>query len=177
TAPAAAPPPTGPEQPSAAGSASAPAASDTPRPSPSVHRSADPDPGPAAQGTVTTTAPPATATTAVAPTAAPPCRVHYRLDSQWPDGFQATVTFTTAEALDDWRVSWTFPDGQHVTQMWDATPSGSGAHVTATAASYNAAVPAGATVTFGFLGTWEKGRNGAPGSFTLNGAACAGGAG
>ncbi|MEU4657649.1 cellulose-binding domain-containing protein [Streptomyces sp. NPDC023723] len=139
-------------------------------------------PAPKPQGTGTTpptptsTAAPVTAPTptATATAAAPACEVHYDLVNQWPDGFQATVTLTTPEALDTWRVSWTFPDGQRITQMWDATPSQNGSRVTVTAAAYNAAVPAGGTLSFGFLAAWS-GRNEAPGTFTLNGRTCAGG--
>ncbi len=70
------------------------------------------------------------------------CRVAYALDSQWPDGFQATVTVTTEAALSGWRVSWTFRDGQRVGRTWDATVHQDGSRVTATAADYNKTVAA-----------------------------------
>ncbi|WP_281156388.1 cellulose-binding domain-containing protein, partial [Streptomyces sp. HYC2] len=100
------------------------------------------------------------------------CRVDYDLTYQWTDGFQAKVTVTTARSLDAWRVAWSFPDGQQVGQMWDATVAQNGSRVTATAAEYNKSVPANGTLSFGFLGTWH-GHNSTPYDFTLNGHSCA----
>lgn len=100
------------------------------------------------------------------------CRVEYNLVNQWPDGFQATVTVTTDEALSDWRVAWSFRNGQSVGQMWDASFTQHGSRVTAEAADYNKSVAAGASLSFGFLASWH-GSNAAPRDFTLNGEACA----
>lgn len=100
------------------------------------------------------------------------CVVEYRLDNQWPDGFQATVTVTTGRPLTDWTVGWTFRDGQRVGQMWDAKVAQDGSRVTADAADYNKSVAAGGTLSFGFLASWDGG-NTAPRDFTLNGADCA----
>ncbi|MEV5438753.1 cellulose-binding domain-containing protein [Streptomyces sp. NPDC052682] len=102
----------------------------------------------------------------------PVCRVAYDLVNQWPDGFQATVTVTTAEPLDSWRVAWSFKDDQQVSQMWDATVAQKGSRVTATAADYNREVAADGKLTFGFLASWH-GTNSAPYGFTLNGKPCA----
>ncbi|MEV6615819.1 cellulose binding domain-containing protein [Streptomyces sp. NPDC051051] len=99
------------------------------------------------------------------------CEVAYDLVNQWPDGFQATVTVTTAEPLDSWRVAWSFRDGQRVDQMWDASVAQDGSRVTATAADYNKHVPADGTLSFGFLASWQN-KNTAPYGFSLNGAAC-----
>ncbi|MFE0516879.1 cellulose binding domain-containing protein [Streptomyces sp. NPDC058964] len=127
----------------------------------------NPDPEP--QGS-SSSAPGATPS-AHASSAAPGCHVEYDLDSQWSDGFQATVTVTTTKALSDWRVSWSYRDGQQVGQMWDASVSQNGSRVTATAADYNKSVAAGGTLSFGFLGSWS-GKNSAPYAFTLNGGGC-----
>ncbi|WP_178865250.1 cellulose-binding domain-containing protein, partial [Streptomyces acidiscabies] len=99
------------------------------------------------------------------------CAVTYDLVNQWPDGFQATVTVTTVEKLTDWHVSWSFKDGQHVDQMWDASVAQMGSRVIATAADYNKAVAEEGTLSFGFLASWE-GKNTAPFGFTLNGHPC-----
>ncbi|QHC32064.1 cellulose-binding domain-containing protein [Streptomyces sp. HF10] len=107
--------------------------------------------------------------------AAPPsssCRVVYDLVSQWSGGFQATVTVTAERALDGWRVDWTFPDGQRIGRIWDATARQHGSRVTATAAAYDRAVPARTAVSFGFTGTWT-GADRTPDVFTLNGRRCA----
>ncbi|MEU1528888.1 cellulose-binding domain-containing protein [Streptomyces fagopyri] len=99
------------------------------------------------------------------------CEVKYEIVNEWPDGFQATVTVTSARALNGWRLGWTFDDGQRVGQMWDAAFAQDGAGVTATAADYNKSVAANGTVAFGFLGSWS-GTNAAPRDFTLNDAGC-----
>lgn len=56
-------------------------------------------------------------------------------------------------AVNSWTVNWTFPSGQTVSQIWSATHTQSGASVTARPLSWNAAIPTGQTVNFGFLGT------------------------
>ncbi|GGW63970.1 hypothetical protein GCM10010503_46410 [Streptomyces lucensis JCM 4490] len=163
----------------------APRAADTPSPAgtraarPSSTRAeaapgtGKPDPEP--QGTSSATHRPtrhgAPATTPAA-TPATTCRVTYDLVSQWSDGFQVAVTVTTDEALEGWQVAWRYRDGQHVSQMWDATVRQDGSRVTATAADYDRSVAAHGTLSFGFNGTWRD-SNGAPYGFTLNGAPCA----
>ncbi|MFC9926053.1 cellulose binding domain-containing protein [Streptomyces sp. NPDC127190] len=149
---------------SASTSAGVPSATGT-RPTPAGGK---PDPEP--QGTSATTHRPASGPTS-APATAPACRVAYDLVNQWPDGFQATVTVTTASALTDWHVSWSFRDGQRITQMWDATARQDGPRVTATAADYNRSVAAHATLSFGFLASWQE-KNRTPYAFTLNGSPC-----
>ncbi|GAA3794359.1 cellulose binding domain-containing protein [Streptomyces phyllanthi] len=99
------------------------------------------------------------------------CRVRYEIVNEWPDGFQATVTVTSTQALDDWRIGWTFQDGQQVTQMWDGSYDQDGSRVTASAADYNRSVAADGTFGVGFLGSWE-GDNSTPRNFTLNGDGC-----
>ncbi|MER6121271.1 cellulose binding domain-containing protein [Streptomyces sp. NPDC001795] len=99
------------------------------------------------------------------------CRVKYEVVNEWPDGFQATVTVTSTEALDDWSIGWTFKDGQHITQMWDGTFTQDGSDVTAKAADYNKKVAANGTFAVGFLSSWH-GSNSEPRDFTVNGASC-----
>ncbi|MGW2209847.1 cellulose binding domain-containing protein [Streptomyces sp. NPDC001781] len=100
------------------------------------------------------------------------CRVVYHLDDEWSDGFRAGLRITTDTPLSDWRLTWTFPDGQHIGQTWDATSHQTGAQVTAEAEYYNRSVAARGTVAFGFVGT-RGGENGAPRAFRLNGEPCA----
>ncbi|WP_221351050.1 cellulose-binding domain-containing protein [Streptomyces beigongshangae] len=99
------------------------------------------------------------------------CHAEYDVVSEWPDGFQATVTVTSDHALDTWRVGWTFRDGQQVTQMWDGEVDQDGARVTARAADYNKSVAAGGSLAVGFLGS-RHGGNSPPVHFTLNGRPC-----
>lgn len=102
------------------------------------------------------------------------CAVTYTVQNQWGGGFTAQVTVrnTGTTPVEGWRVGWTWPSGQGVTQGWNATVSQSGASVRAANVSYNAVIAAGGTVGFGFNGTWS-GANTAPTAFTLNGAECA----
>ncbi|WP_406441456.1 cellulose binding domain-containing protein [Streptomyces sp. NBC_01613] len=99
------------------------------------------------------------------------CEVAYKLVNQWPDGFQATVSVTSPDALDTWRVAWSFRDGQQVGQMWDASFAQNGSRVTATAADYNKSVAAGGSLSFGFIASWS-GKNSPPYDFYLNGHVC-----
>ncbi|QFZ17897.1 cellulase family glycosylhydrolase [Saccharothrix syringae] len=107
--------------------------------------------------------------------AAAGCRVVYTTPSQWQGGFSGNVAVTNlGDPVNGWRLTWTFPSGQKVTQAWNATVTSSGADVTAADVGYNAAIATGATVSFGFNGTWT-GANTAPSSFALNGVTCNGG--
>ncbi|MGN9793265.1 cellulose binding domain-containing protein [Streptomyces sp. OZ13] len=101
------------------------------------------------------------------------CSVAYKITNQWSGGFQADVTLTNSgsAALDGWQLRWSFPDGQTVGQMWNAAHRQSGAEVTAENVSWNGKVAAGASVSFGFTGSWS-GRNTAPAAFTSGGETC-----
>ncbi|MFG2063105.1 cellulase family glycosylhydrolase [Micromonospora sp. NPDC048871] len=106
--------------------------------------------------------------------AAAGCKVVYSAPSQWPGGFTANVDLTNlGDPLNGWRLTWTFPSGQRVTQAWNATVTSSGNDVTATNVGYNAALGTNQTVSFGFNGSWS-GSNTAPTSFALNGVTCTG---
>ncbi|MEU6414432.1 arabinofuranosidase catalytic domain-containing protein [Microbispora sp. NPDC046933] len=115
------------------------------------------------------------ALTAPAAHAATGCRVDYSVTNQWPGGFGANVSITNlGDPINGWRLSWSFPAGQTVTQLWNGSMTQSGAQVTVADAGYNGTLATGASTSFGFNGTWN-GTNPAPASFTLNGTACVGG--
>lgn len=110
------------------------------------------------------------------PTTPPPaatCRVDYRVTGSWPGGFQGDVriTNTGTAALTGWTLRWTWTGGQRVTQAWNGTAAQDGAAVTVTPAAWNRAVPAGGSVSAGFLAA-RGDANPAPAAFTLDGAAC-----
>ncbi|MEV6241350.1 cellulose-binding domain-containing protein [Lentzea sp. NPDC051838] len=119
-----------------------------------------------------TTTPPAVTTTATPPP--PPCTVAYRINAQWPGGFQGGVTIrnTGRAAITGWTLQWSFLDGQTVQHMWNASLSQRGAAVSAANAFYTATIESGDEVSIGFLGAMRD-QNAAPQSFTLNGTACA----
>ena len=56
--------------------------------------------------------------------AAAGCRVDYAVGSNWPGGFGVNVTITNlGDALNGWRLAWTFRAGQTITQLWNGTLS------------------------------------------------------
>ncbi|WP_187138405.1 cellulose binding domain-containing protein [Cellulomonas timonensis] len=81
------------------------------------------------------------------------------------------VTNSGSSALSSWRLTFSFPSGQQVTQGWSATWSQSGSAVTAANAAWNGTLAAGASVDIGFNGS-HSGTNTAPAAFSLNGQAC-----
>ncbi|MFE7269144.1 endo-1,4-beta-xylanase [Streptomyces sp. NPDC057623] len=84
------------------------------------------------------------------------CTATYSVTSQWNTGFTGQVRIAcSGAALSSWKVGWTYGAGQQVTQAWNATCAQSGAAVTCSNASYNATVPDGGSVTFGFNGSWS----------------------
>ncbi|MEU8001222.1 cellulase family glycosylhydrolase [Catellatospora sp. NPDC049111] len=90
------------------------------------------------------------------------CTALYSIVGQWPGGFQADVKVTAgASAITSWTVTWTYANGQTVTQAWSATVTSSGSAVTARNVSYNGSLAAEASTNFGFLGSWN-GTNGVP---------------
>ncbi|MEU2782602.1 cellulose binding domain-containing protein [Streptomyces sp. NPDC007110] len=91
----------------------------------------------------------------------------------WQGGFTADVTVrnTGSAAVDNWRLGFTLPSGQRVTNSWNADLSGSSGAVTASPAAHNARIAAGGSQTFGFQGTYS-GTFTRPTGFSLNGTAC-----
>ncbi|MGC9664984.1 lytic polysaccharide monooxygenase [Planosporangium sp. 12N6] len=117
-------------------------------------------PGPSPSPTTSPTARPTTSPTAT-PTSTPTqpggsgCSASYTVTSSWTGGFQAdlTVRNSGSAALNGWTVKWSFPGSQTIAQMWNGSYTQSGAQVTVKNSSYNGSVGAGATTTFGFLGS------------------------
>jgi xyloglucan-specific exo-beta-1,4-glucanase len=63
------------------------------------------------------------------------------------------VTNTGATATTGWTVGYSWPGSQTISQIWDANETQSGSAVTVTNASYDGAISAGDSTTFGLLGT------------------------
>ncbi|MET9593102.1 cellulose binding domain-containing protein [Streptomyces sp. NPDC006516] len=101
------------------------------------------------------------------------CKVTYATNV-WTGGFTAdvTVTNTGSTPVDSWKLSFTLPSGQRVTNAWNATVSGTSGAVTATGLAHSARIAAGASQAFGFQGTYS-GTFSQPSGFSLNGARCA----
>ena len=91
------------------------------------------------------------------------CTATYKITSQWTGGFQGEVTVTNGAttATSAWNATFSFGDGQQISQSWNATVSQSGAAVTARNVGWNGGLAPGASATFGFLASWN-GTNAAP---------------
>ena len=103
------------------------------------------------------------------------CHIGYTITNQWTPGFQVALSIgnTSTTAINGWTLSWTFANGQTVTQLWNGAETQSGPTVTVTNLNYNASIPAGSSYNdAGFTGTWS-GTNPIPTAFTLNGVQCA----
>lgn len=103
------------------------------------------------------------------------CHVDYAITSQWNGGFGAAIVLnnTGTIPLSSWTLTWSFANGQKITQLWNGNESQKGATVTVTNTSYNGAIPAGGSYTgLGFNGTWNNSSNSVPASFFLNGTLC-----
>ncbi|GAA3115866.1 chitinase [Streptosporangium carneum] len=98
----------------------------------------------------------------------------YTTTSDWGSGFQGNVTVKAGStALSSWKVEFDLPAGKSIASAWDADLTKSGNHYTFVNKSWNGALAAGASVSFGFTGS--------PGGVSgvldckLNGASCDGG--
>ncbi|WP_246002434.1 glycoside hydrolase family 6 protein [Allorhizocola rhizosphaerae] len=135
-----------------------PTASRSPTPSPSISPSRSPSASPTPSPSVSNPG--------------GGCSVAYRIDSQWPQGFTATVTITNrGPAINGWTLNFTFPGNQSITNSWNVRPTQSGNQVTALDGGWNASIPTNGTAGFGFQATYS-GTNAPPTGFRLNGVAC-----
>ncbi|MCW6011272.1 cellulose-binding domain-containing protein, partial [Micromonospora sp. CPCC 205371] len=81
-------------------------------------------------------------------------------------GCRESVSRTGRRPAPGWQVTWALPAGQSVTQLWNGGYTVASGTVTVTNASWNGALGAGATATFGLTGS-------ATGAPTLPTASCA----
>lgn len=78
----------------------------------------------------------------------------YQIDSEWDDGFTATIkiTNTTTSPVSGWDVSWQYAGDNRVSNGWNATLSGTNPY-SATNFNWNGDIAPNQTVEFGFQGT------------------------
>ncbi|MGI3202695.1 extracellular catalytic domain type 1 short-chain-length polyhydroxyalkanoate depolymerase [Streptomyces sp. GLT-R25] len=93
--------------------------------------------------------------------------------SAWSTGLTGSVTITNTGTarIEGWKLAFTLPSGQTITNGWGATYAPASGAVTATNATYNAAIAPNASVGIGYQAN-HGGNSGAPTAFTLNGTAC-----
>jgi len=107
--------------------------------------------------TVPPTTPPTTP-----PTGPGGCTAAYSLVGSWTGGFQADVRVTAgSSAITGWAVTLTYSTGQQVAQVWNGTATTNGSTATVRNAGYNGTLAAGASTTFGLLGS-TSGTTGPP---------------
>jgi CotH protein/cellulose binding protein with CBM2 domain/chitobiase/beta-hexosaminidase-like protein len=96
-----------------------------------------------------------TPTPTPAPAAA--CTATYSQTGQWAGGFQGEVRVTAGgAALSGWTVTLGLAAEQTVSQVWNGVlASNDGSRVGVRNASYNGSLAAGASATFGLLGSWS----------------------
>jgi acetylxylan esterase len=87
------------------------------------------------------------------PTGGQGCTATQRIVNTWQGGFQADVTVANnaSAATNGWRVTWTLPSGQTISQVWNGTLSASGGNAAVTNASYNGVIAPGGSTTFGMI--------------------------
>jgi hypothetical protein len=83
------------------------------------------------------------------------CTASYKVTNSWNGGFTADVTVTNSgsSATTAWSATWPLASGQSVSNVWNASYGVAGGKVSAKNVSYNGALGAGASTTFGFQGT------------------------
>ena len=117
----------------------------------------------------------ASATTQAASGGGSSCHVAYSIVNQWPGGFQAAITLnnTGQSNWTNWTLTWTFANGQSITNLWNGAATQSGGSVRVNNLSYNGSIAAGGSYNgVGFTATWNNATNPAPQSFAVNGTAC-----
>ncbi len=150
-----------------ASSSASPSASPSVSPSgsPSVSpSSASPSTSPSASRSASPSASPSRSASASPSAGAGGCTATYSVPNFWASNFQGNVTVRNSGSapINGWRVTWTWPNGQVISQAWSATVTQTGSAVTATPASWNGALAAGATTLFGFLASWNNTTNATP---------------
>ncbi|CAM5742535.1 chitinase OS=Streptomyces alboniger OX=132473 GN=CP975_24550 PE=3 SV=1 [Streptomyces alboniger] len=91
----------------------------------------------------------------------------------WSTGLTGSVTLTNTgtTSVNGWKLGFTLPSGQTITNGWGATYAPASGAVTATNAAYNGTIAPNASVTIGYQAN-HSGNSAAPTAFTLNGTAC-----
>jgi hypothetical protein len=103
------------------------------------------------------------------------CTVDYVISPQNTSAFGAAITIdnTGTTAWTSWTLTWTFANGQTVTELWNGNDTHNRANVTVTNESYKGSIAAGGSLTGGgFNGTWNDTTNAVPAAFSINGTAC-----
>ncbi|WP_030231193.1 cellulose binding domain-containing protein [Streptomyces sp. NRRL S-350] len=101
------------------------------------------------------------------------CRVVYN-KNEWSGVMVGNLTVVNngLGQVNGWNLGFTFPGDTTITNSWNASVSQSGPNVNAGNVSYDASVPQGGSVQWGFKATWST-SDANPSAFWFNGASCA----
>jgi hypothetical protein len=95
------------------------------------------------------------------------CTVSSTIVSQWPGGFEVNLVLTNTgtTTINGWSLTFSFANGQAITQIWNGSYTQTGSAVTVTNLSYNGTLAPGSAVYPGFNGSWS-GTNSKPTALT-----------
>jgi chitodextrinase len=84
-----------------------------------------------------------------------PCRATWRTVSQWGTGFTAEIAVQniSSSTINGWTVTFTFPAGQTITNLWNGIRTGVGPTVIVRNQPWNGTLAPNATTSFGFQAT------------------------
>jgi hypothetical protein len=103
------------------------------------------------------------------------CRVTYTITTTWPGNFQVNMRINntgTVPTNGRWTLSFSFPSGQAITELWSGDAVQEDRKVKVTNASTNGTIPAGGSKDgIGFNAT-RGAANAVPSNFTLNTTRC-----
>lgn len=87
----------------------------------------------------------------------------YVIQSQWNNGFTAAIRIKNnrTQPINGWNVNWQYSDGSKVTNLWNASLTGSNPY-SAKNLSWNSTIQPGQTVEFGFQGSKPAGSASVP---------------
>jgi S-formylglutathione hydrolase FrmB len=95
--------------------------------------------------------------------------VDYNIANDWGSGATVDVKIknNSSSSIDNWKLSWTFPGNQQITNLWGGSYTQNSSNVTVSANSWNSTLPANGSVSFGFNLVYS-GSNTVPTEFILN---------
>lgn len=94
--------------------------------------------------------------------------VDHKVSQDWGSGYCADIKMTNGgtSSTDGWILTWSFPSGQTVASLWNASYVQSGADVTVNDLGWNGAIAPGASVTVGYCANYS-GTNTLPTDFDV----------
>ncbi|MEN8906492.1 MAG: nucleoside hydrolase-like domain-containing protein [Clostridiales bacterium] len=95
-------------------------------------------------------------------------KITYDISNDWGSGaiINVTITNTDSSPIDDWVVTWIFPENQKISNMWNANYTQNGNSVKVSGFNWNSIIPAKGSVNFGFQITYS-GTNSVPSDISV----------